>query len=80
MIKALKGRLSMLFRHADKELQQVDEDADYNASLAENLIRTFRMRLQAIRAAAHENDLRSLKSLHFEKLKKGPGRINTEFV
>ena len=59
----------MLFRHADKELQQVDEDADYNASLAENLIRTFRMRLQAIRAAAHENDLRSLKSLHFEKLK-----------
>jgi toxin HigB-1 len=27
------------------------------------------MRMQAIRAAVNENDLRSLKSLHFEKLK-----------
>ena len=29
----------------------------------------FRRRLQAIRAAVNENDLRALKSLHFEKLK-----------
>jgi toxin HigB-1 len=58
----------MLFRHTDKELQKVDEDAGYNAGLSENLVRAFRMRMQAIRAAACENDLRRLKSLHFEKL------------
>jgi proteic killer suppression protein len=69
MIKASKGWFSMLFRHTDKELQKVDENAGYKAGLAENLVRAFRMRMQAIRAAAHENDLRSLKSLHFEKLK-----------
>ena len=40
--------------------------------------------MQAIRAAAHENDLRSLKSLHFEKLRgerKGQYsiRLNAQF-
>jgi proteic killer suppression protein len=59
----------MLFRHADKDLQKLDEDPRFNAGLADNLVRAFRMRMQAIRAAAHENDLRALKSLHFEKLK-----------
>jgi toxin HigB-1 len=59
----------MLFRHADSDLQRLDEDPDYNAGLADNLVRAFRMRMQAIRAATHENDLRALKSLHFEKLK-----------
>jgi len=59
----------MLFRHADKALQRLDEDPDYSAGLADNLVRAFRLRMQAIRAATHENDLRALKSLHFEKLK-----------
>ncbi len=59
----------MLFRHADRALQRLDEDLDYNAGLADNLVRAFRLRMQAIRAASHENDLRALKSLHFEKLK-----------
>jgi len=59
----------MLFRHADRELHKLDEDPDYSAGLADNLVRAFRMRMQAIRAAVNENDLRALKSLHFEKLK-----------
>ncbi|SRR5271157_2148540 len=59
----------MLFRHADKTLARVDEDPDYRGKLSDALVRAFRMRMQAIRAAVNENDLRSLKSLHFEKLK-----------
>jgi toxin HigB-1 len=59
----------MLFRHADKTLKRIDEDADFTGGLTENLVRAFRMRMQQIRAAASENDLRMLKSLHFEKLK-----------
>jgi toxin HigB-1 len=59
----------LLFRHADKTLKRVDEEPDFNGGLAENLVRAFRMRMQQIRAAPNENDLRALKSLHFEKLK-----------
>ncbi len=59
----------MLFRHVDKQLARVDEQADYHGSLSPALVRAFRMRMQAIRAAVNENDLRALKSLRFEKLK-----------
>jgi toxin HigB-1 len=74
----------MLFRHADKTLKRIDEDADFTGWLAENLVRAFRMRMQQIRAAASENDLRMLKLLHFEKLKGDRKhqysiRLNVEF-
>jgi len=74
----------MRFRHADKNLQRLDQEPLYNAGLAENLVNAFRMRMQAIRAAANENDLRALKSLHFEKLKGGlqhqySMRLNAQF-
>jgi toxin HigB-1 len=59
----------MRFRHAAKNLQRLDQEPRYNAGLAENLVNAFRMRMQAIRAAANENDPRALKSLCFEKLK-----------
>lgn len=58
----------MRYRHTTKTLQRIDEDADFNGGYSVNLVRAFRMRMQAIRAASNENDLRSLKSLHFEKL------------
>ena len=59
----------MLFRHADKTLKRLDEDPDFNGGFADNLVRAFRMRMQFIRDAASENDLRAMKSFHFEKLK-----------
>jgi proteic killer suppression protein len=59
----------MLFRHADKTLKRLDEDPDFNGGFAGNLVRAFRMRMQFIRDAASENDLRAMKSFHFEKLK-----------
>ena len=59
----------MRHRHASNRLRRIDEDAGYAGGLGANVARAFRMRMQAIRAAANENDLRALKSLHFEKLK-----------
>ncbi len=58
----------MLLRHADRKLQRLEEDPSYNAGLAENVVTAYRRRLQAIRSVVNENDLRGLKSLHFEKL------------
>ncbi|HZW30292.1 MAG TPA: type II toxin-antitoxin system RelE/ParE family toxin [Isosphaeraceae bacterium] len=59
----------MRYRHANKTLRRIDEEPDFTSGFAANLVRAFRMRMQAIRAAANENDLRALKSLRFEKLK-----------
>jgi toxin HigB-1 len=59
----------MQYRHANKTLQKIDEDADYNGSFSDQVANKFRQRMELIRAADNENDLRALKSLHFEKLK-----------
>ena len=59
----------MLFRHAHRNWQRIDEEAGYTGGFADNIVRAFRMRMQAIRAAKDERDLRALKSLRFEKLK-----------
>lgn len=74
----------MLLRHADRKLQRLEEDPSYNAGLAENVVTAYRRRLQAIRSVVNENDLRGLKSLHFEKLKgdrkdRYSMRINDQF-
>src|SRR5271157_2733899 len=68
-METVKGRQSMRFKFANKRLRRIDEEALYSGGLAENVVLAFRMRMQAIRAAVNENDLRELKSLHFEKLK-----------
>jgi proteic killer suppression protein len=59
----------LLYRHAQKNLEKLDEDPDFNGGFAENIVRAFRLRMQYIRAAANENDLRLMKSFRFEKLK-----------
>jgi len=59
----------MQFRHANKTLKKIDEDADFDGGFSLDLVKAFRKRMQAIRAAANENDLREMKSHRFEKLK-----------
>jgi proteic killer suppression protein len=59
----------MRYRHADDDLRRLDEDPLYNAGLPRNLVRAYRVRMNAIRVAVNENDLRAIKSYHFEKLK-----------
>jgi hypothetical protein len=44
----------MRYHHINKALRRIDEDPDFNGGYAVNLVRAFRMRMQAIRAAAHE--------------------------
>jgi proteic killer suppression protein len=61
----------MLFRHTNKTLQEIDDDPslEYHGGHGQEVAKMFRIRMQQIRAAANENDLRAITSLHFEKLK-----------
>ena len=59
----------LLERGVGRRLERIDEDADFTGGFADNIVRAFRMRMQAIRAATNETDFYALKSLHFEKLK-----------
>src|SRR5436189_6436897 len=36
----------MEYRHADKDLEQLESNLEYNAGLAENLVTAFRKRIQ----------------------------------
>jgi proteic killer suppression protein len=74
----------MQFRHANKILKRIDEDADFDGGFSPGVVKAFRGRMQFIRAATNENDLRAMKSFHFEKLKgdrKGQCsiRLNNQF-
>jgi len=61
----------MQFRHENKILKWTDENADVASAggFSLSVVNAFRVRIQAIRAAANENDLRAMKSFRFEKLK-----------
>ncbi len=59
----------MLVRLTDKTLGRIDDDHEYDGGYAQNITNLFRIRMQQIRAVDNENELRRLKSLHFEKLK-----------
>ena len=59
----------MEYRYVDTKLQRLDEDQGYNAGLGPAIVKTFRKRMQLIRAARDERDFYALKSLHHEKLK-----------
>src|SRR5436190_347658 len=64
----------MRYRHANKTLRWIDEDPDFEGGYAAHIVRAFRMRMQAIRAASNENDSRALESIRFEKLQGDRGR------
>ena len=59
----------MNFRHANKNLQRMDEDPDFKGGFSAAIGKAFRLRMQFIRAAVNENDLRTRKSYRLEKLK-----------
>ena len=58
----------MNVRFADDKLDRLETELRYNAGFSPAVVKAFRMRMQQIRAAVDERDLRSQKSLHFEKL------------
>jgi toxin HigB-1 len=59
----------MLVRLTDKTLEKIDDDLEFNGRLGHNLANAFRTLMLHIRSVDNENDLRAMKSLHFEKLK-----------
>ncbi len=63
----------MLVHHKDARLDRLEADASYTADgvFALPLARGFRKVMGWIRAAADERDIRSRRSLHYEKLEGG---------
>lgn len=52
----------------DDDLDRLETDTQFTAGYAQEIVRSYRMRLQQIRAFTDERDFYALKSLHFEKL------------
>ena len=74
----------MKARFEDEDLDRLETDAGFTARLQPSVVRAFRMRILQIRSAPDERTLRALKSLHFEKMKRGnPGdhsmRLNDQW-
>lgn len=76
----------MRFIFASKKLQQLYTDRAGASRYPHEVVEAFFDKVAAIRAARDENDLRALKSLHFEKLQGERGargersiRLNRQF-
>lgn len=54
---------------ADDDMDRLETDPQYDAGHSQAIVRAFRMRMQAIRAAEDERAFYELKSWRFEKLK-----------
>ena len=53
---------------ADGNLSRLETDPTFTRGYSLAIVKAFRRRMQGIRAARDERDLRAMKSLHFEKL------------
>ena len=53
----------------NKDLDRLETDAEFTAGYEKAIVKAFRKRMQAIRAALDERDLYAVKGNHFEKLK-----------
>jgi proteic killer suppression protein len=54
--------------HNDDDLERLEFDPRFTANLSQGLVRAYRKKMQAIRGAKDERDLRTQKSNHFEEL------------
>ena len=54
--------------HSDKNCDRLETDPHFNGGHSDAIVKAFRKRMQAIRAAADERTFYAMKSLHFEKL------------
>ena len=51
------------------DLDRLETDADFTAGFSREIVKAFRKRVQAIRAAIDERDLYAIRGNRFEKLK-----------
>ena len=54
---------------ADNDLDRLDTDASFTMGLSSGLVTAYRKRLQGIKAAVDERDLREMRGWRLEKLK-----------
>ncbi len=59
----------MEVRFGDKVLDRLETDPKFDGGYPQEVVKMFRKRMQAIRAAEDERAFYALKSLHFERLK-----------
>jgi toxin HigB-1 len=57
------------FRFHDRELERLYSEKAYSGDYAGGIVKAFRMRVEAIKAAINEQDLRAMKAWRYEKLK-----------
>lgn len=55
--------------HKDERLKLLEADPTFDGGYPAEIVKSFRKRMQQIRAAVDERDFYNLKSLRFEKLK-----------
>lgn len=60
--------MAMEVIHADADLDRLEHETEFTAGHPPNIVKAFRKKMQAIRAAEDERDIRHIKSNHFEKL------------
>ena len=53
----------------DEDLDRLETDPQFTAGLSQEIVRSYRKRIQQIRAFLDERDFYAVKALHFEKLK-----------
>lgn len=53
----------------DDSLRRLEEDPAFDAGFDRSIVRSYRMRIQFIRASNDERAFYNMKSLHYEKLK-----------
>ena len=53
----------------DDDLDRLETDPDFDGGYSQAVVRAFRRRMQHIRAAQDERDLRAVKAFRYEKLK-----------
>ena len=54
---------------ANKDLDRLETDRDFNAGFSQEIVRAFRKRMQAIRAATDAREFYKWKSLNYKKRK-----------
>jgi toxin HigB-1 len=61
----------MEVRFEDAKLDRLETDPSFTAGFGHPVVKQFRKRMQQIRSAKDERDLRAHRSLHYEKMKSG---------
>jgi proteic killer suppression protein len=61
--------MAFVVRFKETSLERIEKDAKFDGGYGEAVARAFRRRMQMIRSATDERDLREMKSVRFEKVK-----------